>query len=113
MNGTAHAPDPQQQGVEHAAPAEHQIGTGPRGIIRKPSSTRKAGEWHPSERNEWAFNLQFPTAVKFVALALANHADSNTHDCYPSVARLAKQTGLSVRTVVRSIATLELESQGT
>ena len=44
--------------------------------------------------------------AKYVLLAIAKHADDQG-ECYPSMERLARLTGLSQRTVLRKIGWLE------
>ena len=44
--------------------------------------------------------------AKYVLLAIAKHADEQG-ECYPSMERLARLTGLSQRTVLRKIGWLE------
>lgn len=55
---------------------------------------------------EWAFeqDVAVPSA-KLVLLSLADHANATGY-CWPSIARLAKRTGLSRATIFRSIETL-------
>lgn len=50
------------------------------------------------------------TSAKAAFIALASHRDYRTGTCWPSIARLAGQTGLSDETVSRAL--LELESTG-
>lgn len=55
----------------------------------------------------WAFKQPIENAgAKFVLVALANFADESGH-CFPSQTRLARETGLGVRTVRRHIQWLE------
>ena len=46
-------------------------------------------------------------AEKFVAAVLANHADSKTHECHPSLPQIAAQTSTTKRTAIRAISALE------
>ena len=45
-----------------------------------------------------AYRLDIPSSPKFVLIMLCDHADARGY-CWPSQARLAKETNLSVRTV--------------
>lgn len=47
------------------------------------------------------------SSAKFVLVALADCHNGKTGDCFPSIDRLAKMTGLSSRQVQRNIATLK------
>lgn len=49
----------------------------------------------------WAWAQPLPTSEKIVLLKLAHHADSKTHETYPSVRNIADATGLSERQVQR------------
>ncbi|WP_278626821.1 helix-turn-helix domain-containing protein [Thomasclavelia cocleata] len=49
-----------------------------------------------------------PTA-KTVYRALLYYANRETWSCFPSIATLSKDTGLSKRTIIRQIAVLEKE----
>lgn len=56
----------------------------------------------------WAFDQELNNPEKSVLIALAyrdNHDEP--HGCYPSIPRIAKDCGISERTVQRSIAFLE------
>lgn len=46
----------------------------------------------------WAFNLETPSTIKLVLVALADHADDGGI-CWPSQTRLALMTGLTTRSV--------------
>jgi AraC-like DNA-binding protein len=46
----------------------------------------------------------------WVYIALASHADANTMDCYPSIKRMAREFGVSERTVKRSLKDLEAKN---
>lgn len=57
----------------------------------------------------WAFSAEVKSpAAKFVLVALSNYADEDGY-CYPSQARLARDTGQSDRTVRRHLAQLEAD----
>ena len=59
----------------------------------------------------WAFSADIAApAAKFILVALANYADENGY-CYPSQARLARDTGMSERSVRRHLSQLEREDQ--
>lgn len=55
----------------------------------------------------WAVGLKLPTREKFVLLMLANYASSDQGECYPSLARLAADTGMVNNTVISAIQKLE------
>ena len=56
---------------------------------------------------DWAFEQPIQDAgEKFVLIALAKHADDNLQ-CYPSIARLSKLTGLATSTVKLKLKSLE------
>ena len=55
------------------------------------------------------FDLEMDPERKFVLLAYADHADHDGGSIFPAVARIAKKTGYSERTVQRSTRTLEEE----
>jgi hypothetical protein len=55
----------------------------------------------------WAIKLKLPTREKFVLLMLANYASNDKGDCYPSLARLAEDTGMVNNTVIAAIQKLE------
>jgi len=58
---------------------------------------------------DWALKQAvYPSAAKFVLVALANYADENDY-CYPSQSRLALDTGQSERSVRAHIAQLEAD----
>lgn len=54
-----------------------------------------------------AFDAELAPTPRFVLVALAEHAD-DAGQCYPSVARLARRTGLSKRSVQNSIKRLRV-----
>ena len=53
------------------------------------------------------WDLKLPHASKFVLLAMADHADHDGNNVYPSVRTIAIKTGYSERQVQRIITTLE------
>jgi hypothetical protein len=55
----------------------------------------------------WAIGLKLPAREKFVLLMLANYASNDKGDCYPSLARLAEDTGMVNNTVIAAIQRLE------
>lgn len=55
----------------------------------------------------WAIGLKLPTREKFVLLMLANYASNEKGDCYPSLSRLADDTGMVNNTVIAAIQRLE------
>lgn len=55
----------------------------------------------------WAWWLDIkPATLKLVVLALADRADNDGYECYPSIGRVAKDTGLNKKTVQQHIAKL-------
>lgn len=55
----------------------------------------------------WAIEQRLPTHEKFVLLMLANFTSNERGDCFPSIGRLASDTGLSKDSVERAIKRLE------
>jgi DNA-binding transcriptional MocR family regulator len=55
----------------------------------------------------WAIGLKLPTREKFVLLMLANYASNEHGECYPSLSRLAEDTGMVNNTVIAAIQRLE------
>lgn len=49
----------------------------------------------------YVWDLELPQSEKYVLLAYADHADHDGNNIYPSVALVAKKTGLSERQVIR------------
>ncbi len=57
----------------------------------------------------WAFSAKVESSnAKFILVALSNYADEDGY-CYPSQARLARDTGQSERSVRRHLAQLEAD----
>ena len=57
----------------------------------------------------WAFSAKVKSSnAKFILVALSNYADEDGY-CYPSQARLARDTGQSERSVRRHLAQLEAD----
>ena len=56
----------------------------------------------------WAVSIRLPTREKFVLLMLANYASNDAGDCFPSLARLCDDTGMSKPTVISAIGELEI-----
>jgi len=54
----------------------------------------------------WAFSTPLPSTPKFTLVVLADLADE-ADSCFPSQGHIARSTGASVRTVVRTLAQLE------
>ena len=54
----------------------------------------------------WAWEQQLPATTKIVLLKLADHANDEG-DCWPAMANVAKAAGVSQRTAIRHIKTLE------
>lgn len=55
----------------------------------------------------WAVRQRLPTREKFVLLMLANYASNDQGDCYPSLNRLADDTGMVRNTIIDAIKALE------
>jgi helix-turn-helix protein len=55
----------------------------------------------------WAYDQQLPALHKFVLVTIADHCGNETGECYPSVARIARRTGMSERSVQRCLRDLE------
>ena len=55
----------------------------------------------------WAFGQELPALQSLVLLRLANHKNSKTGRCYPSIPKLAQECGLSARSVINAIKALE------
>lgn len=51
----------------------------------------------PAERTAWIVSLDIDAYAKSVLHALAHRADANTGRCWPSMTRLARDAGVSVR----------------
>ena len=56
---------------------------------------------------DWAIELKLDSTSKLVLFVLANRADSKNFGCYPSLARIARDTGLNKSTVARTLIRLE------
>lgn len=54
----------------------------------------------------WAFAQDLPAKPKVVLLALANRADSETGKCWPGLERLAKESSVPQRSLIRHIHAL-------
>jgi Helix-turn-helix domain len=55
----------------------------------------------------WAYAQELPPAEKFLLVTLANYADADGY-CFPGQERLAHDTGMGVRSIVRHMQYLEL-----
>lgn len=55
----------------------------------------------------WAVGLRLPTREKFLLLMLSNYASNERGDCYPSLNRLADDTGMARNTVIEGLRSLE------
>lgn len=58
------------------------------------------------DATRWAWKQDLPPTRKLVLLSLADRADES-HRCYPSIARLASDTGLYRETIMEAIASME------
>src|SRR5690349_10179005 len=54
----------------------------------------------------WAFDQDIPPKPKVVLLALANRADPATGKCWPGLERLARESSVPERSLIRHIAAL-------
>lgn len=54
-------------------------------------------------------SLAISATARTVYRALLRYANRETWSCFPSIATIAKDTGLSKRTIIRQIALLEKE----
>lgn len=54
----------------------------------------------------WAWQQIIPMTPKLVLLALADHANSNDHTCFPSISRLALRCGMCRRMVFYALQEL-------
>lgn len=57
---------------------------------------------------DWAFERNLDPAAKLVLLALAKRADKDDMTCYPSLARIAADTGFNPSTIARKLRQLEI-----
>jgi DNA-binding transcriptional MocR family regulator len=55
----------------------------------------------------WAKTWELPTLQKFVLVMIADHYNDADHRSWPSRATIARETGMSVKSVTRSIQQLE------
>lgn len=55
----------------------------------------------------WAIAQNLPTKEKFVLLMLANYANAEEWDCYPSMDTIARDTGMHRDSVKRAVASLK------
>ena len=62
---------------------------------------------NPFEVIKWARGQDLPQAQKLILLILTTYADKNTHDCHPGQNLLAKDAGMSVRSVRNAVKALE------
>ena len=56
----------------------------------------------------WAWNQDVKSSHKLTLLALANCHNEKSGRCNPSIATLAKMTGLNRKTILRSVAELKV-----
>jgi hypothetical protein len=52
---------------------------------------------------KWAFKQAVSPTEKLVLLFIADHANEKTQQCWPSLGTIAKEAGLSTRSVIRSV----------
>ena len=52
---------------------------------------------------KWAFKQPLSPTEKLVLLCIADHAHEKTQQCWPSLGTIAKESGLSTRSVIRSV----------
>lgn len=60
----------------------------------------------PVHRHKWVASLTLPLAEKAILRVLADHADSDSLTCWPSMITIARESGASERTTHRVIARL-------
>ena len=58
------------------------------------------------QATSWAIRLELPPALKLVLMCLAHYANREGLDSYPGMAKLEKDTGLSNRTIQKSLTVL-------
>ena len=58
------------------------------------------------EASKWVWQQDATPTEKLVLLVIADHANAEGANAYPSVERMAHMTGLSTRTVIRAVAAL-------
>jgi DNA-binding transcriptional regulator YhcF (GntR family) len=56
---------------------------------------------------KWAFTQILSAQDKLVLLVIANRTNVKTGECFPSMGHMAKDCGLSRRSILRSVAKLE------
>src|SRR6185295_12173612 len=56
---------------------------------------------------DWALKQALAAVQKLVLLVLANRADGKTHECFPSLTTIARETGLARSTVTQALGRLE------
>jgi DNA-binding transcriptional regulator YhcF (GntR family) len=57
----------------------------------------------------WAFEQTLPALQSVVLLRLANHHNQKTGQCFPSIPTLARECGMSVRSVINATKALEAQ----
>ena len=68
---------------------------------------KKTRYWIDKEYITRGYMRTFPSSVTLVYDVLAMHANSKTQTAYPSMATVAKETGLSKNTIIRAIKIIE------
>jgi hypothetical protein len=69
--------------------------------------TKTAAQFRDGWLSQVAANPEFTASDLATAITLAQHMNSQTHEAWPSIARMATLTGRSSRTINRSIKRLE------
>ena len=62
---------------------------------------RRGGEWFWCQNS--ILKAKIPHTIKLTYFALCSYANKNTETCYPSITRIAKDSGLSKSSVLRAI----------
>ena len=75
-------------------------------VIRPPFGQEAAGSWIEIFRALTSPEIEMPSAMRLVGLALLRHGGSSL-ECFPSFSRLAECTGLGRVSVWRAIKRLE------
>ena len=56
----------------------------------------------------WAIAQKLPAMQKIVLIVIANRINSESGECYPSISRIAEDSGMTTRSVMQQIEKLEL-----
>ena len=64
-------------------------------------------KWELSDRLAWALGLKVSPHAKLIAVAIASHTGASSGLCWPGMALLVEETGLSRSSVIRGVRELE------